>query len=106
MDQFDSAYFFFHSALNTIKPGIDENELVAQMEEYVNANKAEFVAQLVLDKADAFLQEYLHQKKATALQTALHIYKTADQLLSNIRSEQSEFASKLFWRSYTPRRLP
>ncbi len=103
MSMFDSAYFFFQAAFNKIKPGIDENDLSVHIGEYVNANNAEFVIELVLDKADAYLHQYFCEKNAAALHIASHIYKSADHLLTNIKSEQSELASKLFWRNYARR---
>ncbi len=103
MTMFDSAYFFFRASFNKIKPGIDENDLVLHIEEYSNVDIAEFMIELVLDKADTYLHQYLYQKRPVTLQAALRIYKCADKMIDNIKSQQSEFASKLFWRNYTKR---
>ncbi|HEY4877340.1 MAG TPA: CHAT domain-containing protein [Puia sp.] len=103
MTKFDSAFYFYQIAFDKIKTGINENDLSEHMEEFVNANNVEFVVELVLDKADAYLNQFFSQRKSIALQQASAIYKVADHLLNNINSEQSEFVSKLFWRTYTKR---
>ena len=100
MKSFDSAFYFFKKALDKIKGGIDENDLVMHIEDYVNDNNAEYVIKLVLDKADAYLQEYKYKRNGKALKQALNIYKTADRLLNGIKTELAELESKLFWRGY------
>jgi hypothetical protein len=100
MKLFDSAYYFFQRAFDKIKPGIDENDLAVHIEDYVIDNNAEHVVKLVLDKADAHLQEYDNKMNNGALSKALNIYKSADRLLNAIKVEQTELESKLFWRSY------
>jgi CHAT domain-containing protein len=100
MNSFDSAYYFFQKAFDKIRPGIDENDLVMHIEDYVNDNNAKYVIKLISDKADAYLQEYVYKKNREALKKALIIYKTADRLLNGIKTELAELESKLFWRSY------
>ncbi|MBS1933016.1 MAG: CHAT domain-containing protein, partial [Bacteroidetes bacterium] len=100
---FDSAHIFFNLAFDKIKPGLDENGLNAHLEDYLSTNTALYIVQMVLDKADAYFDQYRIQSTTAPLHHALRIYKAADQLLNNIKSRQSELASKLFWRNYTRR---
>jgi len=100
---FDSAYYFFQKAFDKIKLGVNENDLVLHIEDYVNENTAEDVIKLVLDKADAHLEQYCHQNNAKVLREALSIYRTTDRLLNGIKRGQTELESKLFWRSYSRR---
>jgi len=97
MGLFDSAFYFFQKAFDRIKKGMNENDLSKDMENYVNANKAEQVLKLVLNKANAYLQQYYYSKKAESLVQALAIYKTADHLLTKIMDGQAEIKSRLFW---------
>ncbi len=94
---FDSAYYFFQKAFDEIKPGINENDLASDIENYVIANTVEVVIKLVLDKGDAYLQQFYCDKNPLDLKSALTIYKSADRLLSKIKEEQAEIQSRLFW---------
>ncbi len=97
---FDSAYYFFQKAFDKIKPGINEADLALHIEDYVLANTAAYVVKLVLDKADAYLEQYIYERNTQALRRALFIYRAADRLLNGIKLEQAELESKLYWRSY------
>jgi len=103
LKRYDSAYRYFQAAFDKIKPGIDENGLLRQMDEYVNANVTEYVVNVVLDKADAFLQQFRDEKKGSQLRNAISVYRTADRLLNNIKGQQSGIESKLFWPAYARR---
>ena len=100
---FDSAYYYFQHAFNSIKPGINENDLLLHLNEYVYTNSVEYVVNTVLDKGDTYLQEYGINHNKGNLEKALNVYKVADKLLNSIKAEQTEVKSRLFWRSYTRR---
>jgi CHAT domain-containing protein len=100
---FDSALYFFQKAFDGISPGINERDFVLHVEDYVNANIAESAVNLVLDKADTYLDQYLIEKNIKALHNAINVYKTADQLLDKIKIEQEEIQSRLSWRIYALR---
>jgi CHAT domain-containing protein/tetratricopeptide (TPR) repeat protein len=100
MKSFDSAHYFYQKAFDKIKKGIDENDLVLHIEDYVTGNTAEAVVKLVSDKADTYLHEYEYSNSRKSLQQALNIYRTADHLLNGIKTQQTEMESKLFWRSH------
>jgi len=97
LKSFDSAFYFFQKAFDVIKTGINENDLISDIQNYVDANSVETVINLVLDKANARLQLYFFKKDPAILDQALAIYKTADILLTKIKADQSEIQSKLFW---------
>jgi tetratricopeptide (TPR) repeat protein len=103
MKSFDSAFYFFQKALDKIDNGINEKDLVSHVQDYVTANDVENVLQLVLNKADAYLERFYWLRDPANLHSALDIYKTADQLLSAIRIQLGDLESKLFWRRYSRR---
>ena len=96
---FDSAFYFFQKAYDIIKPQMHETDLLMDTENYINANSAESVIRLVLDKAYSHLQQYYYQKDLGALHQALSICKTADRLLDKIKNELMEVQSRLFWQT-------
>jgi CHAT domain-containing protein len=100
-NQFSSAQHYFQKAFDQIKPGINESNLLRQWQEYSNVNLSEYVTNLILDKADGYLLQYRYEKKINTLEEALHIYKTADQLLDKMKMEQLQ--TGLFWRSHIRR---
>ena len=94
---FDSAFYFFQKALDIFKPQMHDTDLFLDMDNYINANSAESVIKLVVDKAYSYLQQYHYQKDLRALQRALSAYKTADRLFDKIKDELTEVQSRLFW---------
>ena len=97
---YDSAFYYFRLALLQIKPGADEMALLHDPgNEFAKQKKIHYLAELVIDKGDAFIQQHISTKKAAYLDQAIQIYKIADQLLDKIKTYQSELQSKLFWRS-------
>ncbi len=94
---FDSAFYFFQTAFDKIRPGMHESDLVLDLENFVNANTVEAVINLVLSKGNAYLQLYKDRKNPDALVQALKVFKTTDHLLTKIREEQAEIQSRLFW---------
>jgi CHAT domain-containing protein/tetratricopeptide (TPR) repeat protein len=101
-NMFDSAYHYFQQAFYSIQPGINENDLLLHIE-YVYANSAEYVLNIILDKGDTYLRQYTLNHQPSALEQALKTYRTVDKLLDSIKSGQPEIKSRLFWRTYTRR---
>jgi CHAT domain-containing protein len=101
---FDSAFYFYQLAFNKMNPGFDENSLLKSSGEDISVTAdAEYMINLVLDKADAYLFIYKQTKDVQNLQQAEHIYKVADRLMDKIKITQTELSSKLFWRTDTRR---
>jgi CHAT domain-containing protein len=101
--QYDSSRILFQRAFDQIKPGINENQLLQDPQQLIGDNIAEFLTGVVLDKGDALFDQYKATKNAGALEEATRTYKTADQLLTKIKAEQTELKSKLYWRAHTRR---
>lgn len=102
---FDSAFLYFQRAFDQVKQGVDETYILyASPEEKKGYKKVHYFASLVMDKGDALLEKYKWSHEPRDLDEALCVYKVADLLLNNIKAEQSEIESKLFWR-YDTRRL-
>src|SRR5258705_415256 len=79
---FDSASYFFQKAFDKIKPGFTEKELITEpLNGSLEGKTIEYVAQLILDKAEAFLKQYGVNKNQRLLTQAIAIYKLADKLL-------------------------
>lgn len=102
-NKFDSAQFYFQKGLHYLKPGITEKELPGLSAEYLNKGITEYLVNLVLDKGDAYLQQYRINHDEKVVQQAIEVYKSADKLSDRLRVEQSEEQSKLFWRKNTRR---
>ncbi len=94
--RFDSAFFYYRQAFDLVKPGIDEKALVNYAMDSL-ANIA-YISSLVINKGDACFEKYRATKDPADLRMAIGIYRAADHFLERIKSEQSEMASKLFWR--------
>lgn len=93
---YDSAFRYFQLAFDQIKPGLQEKDLLNRS--LNDFTKIEYVTGLMLDKADAYYQLYKEQKKKSFFDSAINLYKITDKLLDNIKMEQSDIQSKLFWR--------
>ncbi len=101
---YDSAFHYFKLALNQIKEGLNESAILeSSPEEFSGQEKIYYRINLMIDKGNAYRQFYGVTGQRTALDEALRIYKVTDQLLDRIRTELTEFQSKLFWRSYSQR---
>jgi len=96
-------------ALRSISLGFNVTGLNLQEEKFTDVTidskllgkRAEYITGLVITKADAYLAKgkLFHDK--TSLNQAAVLYRAADILLSNLKSQQKEFDSKLFWRKHT-----
>ena len=101
---YDSAFFYYRLALQQIRPNADEASLLqGSGDEFAKQKKMHYLTGLLIDKGDAFLQQYKTLKKANLLTEAVRVYKVADQLLERIKLEQTELPSKLFWRANSRR---
>ena len=101
---YDSAFYYFRLALLQIKAGADETSILNDSaDEFAKQKKVHYLAELLIDKGDAFIHQYHTTKKAKCLNQAIAIYKITDRLLDRIKTHQSELQSKLFWRSSSRR---
>ena len=99
---YDLAFHYFQLALNQIAPGMNESGMIrGTPEDYFKQEKIYYRTNLLIDKANAYRQLYKQKQQASALATALHMYKSADQLLDSIKTVLTEYQSKLFWRKYS-----
>ena len=96
---FDSAFYYFQSAFDQIKPGITESELLNNWRNEFARIKNYYLPDLLMDKGNAFRKKYETTKEMNELLKAIRVYKTTDQLLDKIKTEQFDLNSKLFWRS-------
>ncbi len=104
MGDFKPAFDYFQQAFNKIHPLADERFLINNFtKDFFDAWNAEYLFNLVLDKAEAFLIKYNQTNNPTDLKSALSIYKAADHLMDKIKIAQTNVSSKLFWRSNTRR---
>jgi CHAT domain-containing protein len=101
---YDSAFFYFQRALDEIKPGANEMDILRlPPEKLISIRKIHYLTGLMTDKGDACLNKYLKTGDANDLRKSIHIYKVTDSLLDRIKVEQIEIESKLFWRESTRR---
>ncbi|MEJ7766403.1 MAG: CHAT domain-containing tetratricopeptide repeat protein [Chitinophagaceae bacterium] len=104
IERYDSARHYFQCAFDQIRKGTNEDEIVnSPLEMFIQKQEAGYLVNLFADKGDACLKEYKTTGRKTALKEAIKIYKSADILLDRIKTSQSEFRSKLFWRKNTHR---
>jgi len=97
--KYDSALIYFQRAFDQVKPGLREDHLLQNTQQYVTAGIAEYIIGLIIDKGNAYLKRFKATQAQPDLQEAVRIYKTADRVFANIREAQQEMQSRLFWRS-------
>jgi len=99
---FDSSFYFFQSAFDLLRPGMNENKL---LDDFVGAMSdsriIEYVTELIVSKASAYLHKYESTNDKQSLQLAINTSLVADRLLARIRKEHTAIESKLFWRENT-----
>ncbi len=101
---YDSAFYYFQSAFNQVKHGLNENTLLASpLDSFFAYRRMPFLIALLIDKGDACLKAFRQTRQQHFMKDALRIYTVSDQLLDRIKAEQSEITSKLFWRKNTHR---
>ena len=104
MGDYSKAFEFFQKSFDKIYPGINELSLLNKSgEDILNRVSAEYIVGLFLDKAETLIKKYEQKKDPADLKYALQIYKSADRLMDKIKMAQTEYESKLFWRSDTRR---
>ena len=97
---YDSAHDYFQLAFDQIKRGVNETSILnSSSEEISKVKKVHYLTKLIIDKGNAYRQEFESTKDPGALREAIRIYKVADQFLNKIKAEQVDVQSKLFWRS-------
>jgi CHAT domain-containing protein len=101
---YDSAHKYFQLAFDQIKPGAREQDLLySSLEEFPMQKRIGYIATLLIDKGNAFRQQYTTTGQLNNLREAVRIYKVADQFLDRMKTAQSDLKSKLFWRSQSRR---
>jgi len=103
-EMYDSAFYFFQLAFNQLNYGANENSISHfALDDFISYNKIQYLTNLIMDKADAYLSEFKLKKNVASIQAAIRIYKVADLLVDRIRIEYAEVKSALFWRNSTRR---
>lgn len=101
---FDSALQYFQFAFDQIKPGMNESSFPnGNPEEFMHEKKNYYLANLLINKGDAFIRQYKLTKDRNLILQAFLIYKTADKVLDRIKEDLTDLNSKLFWRSSSRR---
>jgi hypothetical protein len=98
-NQFDSAFRFFYKAYLQIQPGGAENQFLSAFNgSLLSQKKTYYVTDLIISKGEAYRKKYFWTGDKQNLLEALRVYRVADQFLNLLRKEQTDMASKLFWR--------
>ena len=101
---YDSAMIYFQYAFDQVKPGLDESMIMqSNLEELLHNKKNYYLINLLINKGDAFKQQYKETKQPQKISQALTIYRIADQVLDRIKTDLTELDSKLLWRSNSRR---
>jgi CHAT domain-containing protein/Tfp pilus assembly protein PilF len=104
MGEYEKAFSYFQKSFDKIYPGADElNILNKSGEDILNRVSADYIVSLLLNKAEALIKRYKQNKKSDDLSQALNLYISADHLMDKIKMVQTEYATKLFWRTNTRR---
>jgi len=101
--EYDSAFTYFQKSFDEIHPGISEAQLAKSPEKYLNSELAEYVSNLVLNKADAHMALYEASGEKQHLGDAITAYRQIDRIFDHIKFGQAEQESKLFWRKHIRR---
>jgi CHAT domain-containing protein len=100
MGHFDSSFIYFQRALDQIRPGIKESDLLAShYDQFANLKKVNYITSLLIDKGDALIRLYRKNGNIATVKGAIRIYRITDQLLDRMKEEQTDLQSKLFWRA-------
>ncbi len=100
---YDSAFYFYQKAFDQIDHGMDEDGLLKTKNIQSYGSLAEYIVSLILDKADAHLQQYETTHNNKLLKLTLDSYKKADRVMDKIKGDQYEMMSKLSWLNNTRR---
>jgi CHAT domain-containing protein len=101
---YDSCFTYLQLAFDQIKPGTSENDLLQMpIDELTSKRDVDVIADLMINKADAYKQKYVEYGDKKVLAEALRLYRICDQFLDRLKTEQSETNSLLFWRKESHR---
>lgn len=101
---YDSCLTYFQRAFDQIRPGIHDSDLLhLPIPEFTEDRNIDLVISLLINKGDAYQQQFLSGKDYNALTEALRIYRLTDLFLDKLRAEHSETESMLFWRKASRR---
>jgi CHAT domain-containing protein/tetratricopeptide (TPR) repeat protein len=103
-NRFDVSDQYFQLAFDNFTKGSNENFIFQVPSEKVKGiRKVDYLAVLLLDRADAYKKQYLATKYPEFLARAIKAYKIADRFLDTIKIALTDPRSKLFWRSSAKR---
>ncbi len=98
--EYGDALRYIQLAFDQIRVGATETEVLhSSMDQFIAYRRIGYIATLVVDKAAIYQQKYKATHDLNDVKEAVRIYKIADQFLEKIKTEQSDYRSKLFWRS-------
>jgi CHAT domain-containing protein/tetratricopeptide (TPR) repeat protein len=103
-NRFDLSDQYFQLAFDNFKKGSNENFIFqVPSAEVKGIKKVDYLAVLLLDRADAYKKQYLATKNPDFLARGIKAYKIADRFLDTIKIALTDLRSKLFWRSSAKR---
>jgi len=98
--QFDSAYYYYQLAFDIVFHGMSEHNIRGlALNEMANMPKAHYLAELLLDKGNAYLMEHTVTKQQNVAEKAINLFRMTDLFLSQVKTLHSDIESKLMWRS-------
>ncbi|MEP7375752.1 MAG: CHAT domain-containing tetratricopeptide repeat protein [Chitinophagaceae bacterium] len=97
---YDSAFYYFQLAFDQVKPGSTENDLLhSSLDDFIKTKRIYYLTALLVDKGNAYQQQFNNTGKMNFLQDAIRVYKITDRFLDRVKAEQLALQSKLLWRS-------
>ena len=99
-DEFEKGLFFYQKAIvyTTDKSKEVKYEDLPVLEDLELATEKVYLLNHIVTKANGWLKYYEYDHNKEHLTHALETFALADQLVDIIRSESTEYQSKLFWR--------
>jgi len=99
----DSAMIYFQLAFDQIKPGLNESVILNNLDAFLQNKKNHYLVDMLINKGDAYIQQFKDTKQVGKISQALLLYKVTDRVLDRIKTDLTEMESKLFWRSNSRR---
>ncbi len=97
---YDSAQYFYQKGFYQLKSGFREEDILDSVNNKFLEDKSKiYVIDALLDRAEAYLNEYQDFHSSECLYKAARIYKIVDELQYRIKTEQIDWNSQLFWRT-------
>ena len=97
---YDSAFLYYQLALDQIKPGIKELDLLHSQYDQFTMEKDRIYNIAGIGQRRCILKFYESTGKPDAIKEAVRIYKIADQLIDRIgAAEQTDPQIQAFWRA-------